>query len=231
MISGRDVVPAERGRPEQRRNAESLGADPVIQRAIAALDVGITVARLNTDHEHLRTFCVPATADAPEGLRRALSNGNALQDIVLEEIRPGRTATSPRSSRARMQARKTTAAFIRIHRPPRPRRGPLIGLWDYQDGCQDAATHRSSRACGVDRVASDDACARVGWSGSTDAAGEDAIIGWTERCVGPCAGRTSCSWFDRTSMPVPSSQLLGVSVCFGERTQVTSVELTGCRIP
>jgi hypothetical protein len=35
--------------------------------------------------------CSPEETDAPAGLRKALANGNRLQDILFEEIRPGLT--------------------------------------------------------------------------------------------------------------------------------------------
>ncbi len=117
--------------------AESLGADPVIQPGdLLHCDVGITVARLNTDTQHLAYVLKPGESDAPDGLRRALANGNALQDIVLEEIRPGRTGNEIlTASRTRMQARKIEGSIyshpIGLHGHGA---GPLIGLWDYQDG-------------------------------------------------------------------------------------------------
>jgi hypothetical protein len=54
-------------------------------------DVGITVARLNTDTQHLAYVLRPGESDAPAGLKQALSNANAMQDIAMEEIRQGRT--------------------------------------------------------------------------------------------------------------------------------------------
>ena len=117
--------------------AESLGPDPVIQRGdLLHCDVGITAARLNTDTQHLAYVLRPGENDAPEGLRRALANGNALQDIVMDEIRPGRTGNEILSaSRTRMQARTIDGSIyshpIGLHGHGA---GPLIGLWDYQDG-------------------------------------------------------------------------------------------------
>src|SRR4029079_18164719 len=52
---------------------EQLGEDPVIQPGdVLHCDVGITVARLNTDTQHLAYVLRPGESDAPEGLRRAL---------------------------------------------------------------------------------------------------------------------------------------------------------------
>jgi Xaa-Pro aminopeptidase len=99
-------------------------------------DVGITVARLNTDTQHLGYVLRPGETDAPEGLRRALANANALQDIVMAEIRPGRSGNEIlAAARGRMQAMKIDGSIyshpIGLHGHGA---GPLIGLWDYQDG-------------------------------------------------------------------------------------------------
>ena len=117
--------------------ADQIGDDPIIERGdLLHCDVGITVARLNTDTQHDAYVLLPGETDAPEGLRRALANGNALQDILMEEIRPGRTGNEVLSaSRARMNARGIDGT---IYSHPIGLNGhgagPLIGLWDYQDG-------------------------------------------------------------------------------------------------
>jgi Xaa-Pro aminopeptidase len=116
---------------------DQLGEDPVIQRGdVLHCDVGITVARLNTDTQHDAYVLLPGETDAPAGIRRALANGNALQDIVVDEIRPGRTGNEIlTASRARMTAKGITGTVyshpigVNGHGA-----GPLIGLWDYQDG-------------------------------------------------------------------------------------------------
>ena len=99
-------------------------------------DVGITVARLNTDTQHNAYVLRPGETDAPAGLKRALANANALQDIVMEEIRPGRTGNEIlTASRERMKAKGIDGTIyshpIGLHGHGA---GPLIGLWDYQDG-------------------------------------------------------------------------------------------------
>jgi Xaa-Pro aminopeptidase len=123
----------------QRRGATAgaLGDDPVIERGdLLHCDVGITVARLNTDTQHNGYVLREGETDAPEGLRRALANGNALQDIVLSEIRVGRTGNEIlAASRARMKSQTITGTIyshpIGLHGHGA---GPLIGLWDYQEG-------------------------------------------------------------------------------------------------
>ena len=117
--------------------AEQLGPDPVIQHGdVLHCDVGITVARLNTDTQHNAYVLRPGETDAPEGLKRALANANALQDIVMDEIKPGRSGNEIlQSSLARMRKSEITGTIyshpIGLHGHGA---GPLIGLWDYQDG-------------------------------------------------------------------------------------------------
>jgi Xaa-Pro aminopeptidase len=123
----------------QRRGAteRDLGDDPVIQRGdVLHSDLGITVARLNTDTQHLAYVLRDGETDAPEGLRKALANSNTLQDITLEEIRPGRSGNEIlAASLARLKAKGIDGTLythpIGLHGHGA---GPLIGLWDYQAG-------------------------------------------------------------------------------------------------
>jgi Xaa-Pro aminopeptidase len=114
-----------------------LGDDPVIERGdVLHCDVGITVARLNTDTQHLAYVLREGEEDAPEGLRKALANANAFQDITMAEIRPGRTGNEIlRAALASVKARGIQGSLyshpIGLHGHGA---GPLIGLWDYQDG-------------------------------------------------------------------------------------------------
>ncbi|MEO5698607.1 MAG: M24 family metallopeptidase [Burkholderiaceae bacterium] len=121
----------------QAATAAQIGEDPVIQRGdVLHCDVGITVARLNTDTQHLAYVLRPGETDAPAGLRQAVANTNALQDIVLGELKPGRTGNEIlAASLAKMRAQKIDGTVyshpIGLHGHGA---GPLIGLWDYQDG-------------------------------------------------------------------------------------------------
>jgi Xaa-Pro aminopeptidase len=123
----------------QRRGAtaEQLGDDPVIVPGdVLHCDVGITVARLNTDTQHLAYVLRPGERDAPAGLKKALANVNALQDIVMETIKPGRSGNEIlTAARAAMKAKAIDGT---IYSHPIGLNGhgagPLIGLWDYQDG-------------------------------------------------------------------------------------------------
>lgn len=114
-----------------------VGSDPVIERGdVLHCDVGITVARLNTDTQHMAYVLREGETDAPAGLAGALANSNALQDITMEEIRPGRTGNDIlAASLSRLKAKGIDGTLyshpIGLHGHGA---GPLIGLWDYQDG-------------------------------------------------------------------------------------------------
>ena len=123
----------------QRRGVDAarLGDDPIIERGdVLHCDVGITAARLNTDTQHLAYVLRDGETEAPAGLRRALAAANALQDIVIGEIRPGRTGNEIlAAARTRMTAGGIDGTIyshpIGLHGHGA---GPLIGLWDYQQG-------------------------------------------------------------------------------------------------
>ena len=123
----------------QRRGAtpEQLGEDPVIRRGdVLHCDVGITALRLNTDTQHDAYVLLPGETEAPPGLRKALAHANRLQDVLFEEIRPGKTGNEVLSAAlAKMRAEGIDGTIythpIGMHGHGA---GPLIGLWDYQDG-------------------------------------------------------------------------------------------------
>ena len=125
--------------------SEKLGTDPIILPGdVLHCDVGITVARLNTDTQHNAYVLLPGETDAPAGLKKALANGNAMQDIAMEETRPGRTGNEILASvRQRMKALGIDGTMyshpigMNGHGA-----GPLIGLWDYQDGVPDRGEAR-----------------------------------------------------------------------------------------
>lgn len=131
----------------QRRGtpADSLGNDPVIQRGdVLHCDVGITALGLNTDTQHNAYVLLPGESDAPEGIRRALANANQLQDLLFEEIRPGRTGNEVLAATlASMRVRKLDGTVyshpVGMHGHGA---GPLIGLWDYQEGVPGRGDHR-----------------------------------------------------------------------------------------
>src|SRR5438093_13710532 len=77
----------------QRRGVDlSDSGAVVIQRGdVLHCDFGITALGLNTDTQHMGYVLRPGERDIPEGLKQALKNSNRLQDILLTEMRPGRS--------------------------------------------------------------------------------------------------------------------------------------------
>jgi Xaa-Pro aminopeptidase len=123
----------------QRKGAaqDQLGSDPIIQPGdVLHCDVGITVARLNTDTQHNAYVLRPGETDAPAGIRRALANANTLQDIVMDEIRPGRSGNEILAASLKRMKEKGIAGTVYSHPIGLHGHGagPLIGLWDYQEG-------------------------------------------------------------------------------------------------
>ena len=118
-------------------SAEQLGENPIIQKGdVLHCDFGIVAHRLNTDTQHLGYVLRDGETTVPPGIQRALENSNALQDIVVSELKPGRTGNEVlKASLARMKAQGIDGTVyshpIGMHGHGA---GPLIGLWDYQDG-------------------------------------------------------------------------------------------------
>jgi Xaa-Pro aminopeptidase len=125
----------------QRRGvaAESLGASPVILPGdVLHIDFGLAAMGLKTDTQHMAY--VPreedGETDAPAGLKLALRNSNRLQDIVMAELRPGRTGNEilAASLAAMRSAGITGTVYTHPIGDHGHGAGPLIGLWDRQEG-------------------------------------------------------------------------------------------------
>ena len=123
---------------QRRGTTESeLGDNPIIQRGdVLHCDFGITALRLNTDTQHMGYVLRDGETTVPTGLMKALERSNRLQDIVVGELRPGRTGNEIlRASLARMRSEGIDGT---VYSHPIGLNGhgagPLIGLWDYQDG-------------------------------------------------------------------------------------------------
>ncbi|HVE79503.1 MAG TPA: M24 family metallopeptidase [Gemmatimonadaceae bacterium] len=125
--------------------AEQLGSNPVIQKGdVLWCDFGITAMRLNTDTQHMGYVLRDGETDAPAGLKQALRNSNRMQDFMMEEARPGRTGNEVlRSTLARTKAAGVSGTNyshpIGVHGHGA---GPLIGLWDYQEGVPGRGDHK-----------------------------------------------------------------------------------------
>jgi Xaa-Pro aminopeptidase len=122
----------------QRRGQDLTGLDTlVIQRGdVLHCDFGITALGLNTDTQHMGYVLRNGERDVPEGLKRALLNSNRLQDLLLAEMRPGRTGNEvlTRTLAAMRAARINGTVYTHPIGDRGHGAGPLIGLWDHQEG-------------------------------------------------------------------------------------------------
>jgi Xaa-Pro aminopeptidase len=122
----------------QRRGVDlSDSANVVIQRGdVLHCDFGITAMGLNTDTQHMGYVLREGEQDAPEGLKRALANSNRLQDLLLAEMRPGRSGNEVLA--ATLSAMRAAGINGTVYTHPIGDRGhgagPLIGRWDAQEG-------------------------------------------------------------------------------------------------
>jgi Xaa-Pro aminopeptidase len=122
----------------QRRGADpDTLRNPVIMPGdVLHIDFGIKAMGLATDTQHMGYVPRPGEREVPAGIRRALAASNRLQDIVIEELRPGRTGNEVlRGSLERMRREGITGT---VYTHPIGDHGhgagPLIGLWDRQEG-------------------------------------------------------------------------------------------------
>lgn len=120
----------------QRPKASSYKGDTIHRGDLLHCDMGITYLRLNTDTQQHAYVLKEGEADAPQGLKDALAQGNKLQDILLSEFREGRTGNEVLS--AALAKAKSEGLKPSIYTHPLGYHGhaagPTIGLWDRQDG-------------------------------------------------------------------------------------------------
>jgi Xaa-Pro aminopeptidase len=100
------------------------------------VDFGIFACGLATDTQHVGYVLREGEKDAPSGLRKALANSNRLQDLLLERMRPGRSGNEVLADTLAAMKRAGLEGTVYTH-PIGDHghgAGPLIGLWDRQEG-------------------------------------------------------------------------------------------------
>lgn len=99
-------------------------------------DFGITYLKLCTDTQEMAYVLNDGETDVPKGLKAALAQGNRLQDIHLEEMKPGRTGNQILASALKRAKDEGLRPSIYTH----PlgvhghAAGTLVGMWDMQGG-------------------------------------------------------------------------------------------------
>jgi len=119
------------------RRASTGPASRVIQRGdLLRCDVGVTYVGLNSDIQEVAYVLRDGETDAPRGLRDALAKGNRLQDLLVAEMKAGRTGNEILASALRKAIAEGLAPTIYSH----PigyhghAAGARIGLPDMQRG-------------------------------------------------------------------------------------------------
>lgn len=109
----------------------------VIERGdVLHVDFGIKAMRLNTDTQHMGYVLREGETTVPAGIRRALLNANALQDIVLANLKAGLSGNDvlARSLAQMKLAGLNGSVYTHPVGDHGHGAGPLIGLWDRQQG-------------------------------------------------------------------------------------------------
>ena len=131
--------PSVRVQGPNKKDVDQLSEDApvVIERGdVLHVDFGITAMRLNTDTQHMGYVLRQGETAPPPSIRKALANGNRMQDIMLEEMRPGRTGNEVLA--AALKRIRTDGINGTVYTHPIGDHGhgagPLVGLWDRQQG-------------------------------------------------------------------------------------------------
>jgi Xaa-Pro aminopeptidase len=115
--------------------AEETGT--VIERGdVLHVDFGLTAMRLNTDTQHMGYVLRQGETAPPEGIRKALAATSRLQEIVLERTTAGRSGNAVLADSLRQMKAQGIQGSVYSH-PVGDHghgAGPLIGLWDRQQG-------------------------------------------------------------------------------------------------
>src|SRR5512141_349649 len=118
----------------QRVNDQGLGEWFPPTGDVLHCDFGVRAMGLNTDTQHMAYVLKDGETDAPAGLKKALANGNRLQDLVLARMKPGRTGNEVLLDA--LAAAKGEGLDGSIYTHPIGDHGhgagPIVGLWDRQ---------------------------------------------------------------------------------------------------
>jgi hypothetical protein len=133
-------VSVQRNDPENFEHLRSFSnrpkADLIRPGDLLHVDIGITYLRLNTDVQEHAYVLKPGESTLPESIRKAMTNGNRLQDILTSQYKTGSTGNEILKGALGQSKLEGITATIYTH----PlglhghAAGPTIGLWDQQGG-------------------------------------------------------------------------------------------------
>ncbi|HEX7185254.1 MAG TPA: M24 family metallopeptidase [Thermoanaerobaculia bacterium] len=121
---------------ERAAPAEGWGAGVIDKGHALWVDFGVIAMGLHTDTQHLGYVLKDGESQPPAGLRACLKASNRLQEILMAEMRPGRTGNEALHAARKAMAEAGINGTIYSH-PVGDHghgAGPLIGLWDRQEG-------------------------------------------------------------------------------------------------
>lgn len=133
-------VDIQRNDPQNFEHLRSFSNRPkeqvILPGDLIHCDVGITYLRLNTDIQQHAYVLKPGETALPASLRKAMANGNRLQDILTAQFANGKTGNQILAG-ALAQA-KAEGIVPSIYTHPLGTHGhaagPTIGMWDMQGG-------------------------------------------------------------------------------------------------
>jgi Xaa-Pro aminopeptidase len=132
-----DVQRANPGAGDSERSFAQRPEQEVIEYGdLVHCDLGITYLRLNTDVQQLAYVLKPGETDAPDYLKKALTAGNRLQDILTSHMQPGKTGNEVLQATLAQAKQENMVASIYSHPIGYHGHGagPAIGMWDKQEG-------------------------------------------------------------------------------------------------
>lgn len=118
--------------------------DNVIRRGdLLHCDVGITYLGLNTDMQHNAYVLRIGETEAPAGIQELLAKGNRLQEIHLEEMKPGRTGNQILNAVIERGQEEGLRPIIYTHPigPYGHGSGTMIGMTDKQEFVPGTGEH------------------------------------------------------------------------------------------
>lgn len=134
----------------QRRDNSDLYAfegksklDLILPGDLLHCDFGITYLTLNTDCQEHAYVLKPEETDAPEFLKEAFRQGNAVQDHLTDNFKTGRTGNET----LRMALTKSKSVGLRPQIYTHPlglyghSAGTTFGMWDAQEGISGSGDH------------------------------------------------------------------------------------------
>jgi Xaa-Pro aminopeptidase len=133
-------VDVQRNDPQNFEHLRSFSNRPkdqvILPGDLLHCDVGITYLRLNTDIQQHAYVLRPGETELPASLRKAMVNGNRLQDILTSQFKEGTTGNKMLA--AALSQAKSEGIVPSIYTHPLGTHGhaagPAIGMWDMQNG-------------------------------------------------------------------------------------------------